>query len=197
MGMVKGWPRAHASQLPAADANFVKSLIIVESGNCAFGHAGIPLSCKNAAPQCRISGFGAGRSSKRLLRVSIKHFQEKWEPVFRPENALAKKHFREKWEPVFMPRMRCQKSIFAKSGNRFSMPRMRCQKSIFAKNGNRFSCRNASRCREVQLALTHRRAHCPVIMPASSAVRAGGRRRPPGLADLPARPAPARPFSWR
>ena len=41
------------------------------------------------------------------LPRALEHFQEKWEPVFRPKMRQAKEeHFQAKWEPVFRPKMR-------------------------------------------------------------------------------------------
>jgi hypothetical protein len=40
-------------------------------------------------------------------RQAPEHFQEKWNPVFRPEmRQTNKEHFQEKWNPVFRPEMR-------------------------------------------------------------------------------------------
>ena len=42
----------------------------------------------------------------RMLLMRPEQFQEKWEPVFRPELRLTITQFQEKWEPVFRPELR-------------------------------------------------------------------------------------------
>src|SRR5262245_10198341 len=48
------------------------------------------------APAENFSTIGRGREQ----------FQEKWEPVFRPELRKDREQFQEKWEPVFRPELR-------------------------------------------------------------------------------------------
>jgi hypothetical protein len=55
-------------------------------------------SASPASPECGRAG---------LPSLKLEHFQEKWEPVFRPKMRQTKlEHFQEKWEPVFRPKMR-------------------------------------------------------------------------------------------
>jgi hypothetical protein len=62
-----------------------------------------PLFSASPAPPDR------GRTG--LPGLKLEHFQEKWEPVFRPKMRQTKlEHFQEEWEPGFRPKMRQTKT---------------------------------------------------------------------------------------